>query len=140
MTTMTERPMTAWPAVEEVARSFGYGRDGGSPLSLEFFEDVARAPGGIESMARACGVDADAAFRQHAEFISGMRQLLAPARREYGVWCSVYGGVTGHREDWLKNDDGAPARFPSLETAQAACPTSYTSPRGVTFTYTIHEF
>jgi len=24
---------------------------------------------------------------------------------KYGIWCSVWGGVTGHRQAWLKEDD-----------------------------------
>ena len=25
--------------------------------------------------------------------------------KKYGIWCSVWGGVTGRREAWLKKDD-----------------------------------
>jgi len=42
--------------------------------------------------------------------------LLAP--REWGVWCEVWGGVTGSREAWLKSN-GARATFATREEAEA---------------------
>ncbi len=29
----------------------------------------------------------------------------------FGIWCVVSGGVTGHREAWLKDDAGVVKRF-----------------------------
>lgn len=34
----------------------------------------------------------------------------------FGVWCCVSGGVTGHREAWLKNS-GVLATFPDRDSA-----------------------
>lgn len=36
----------------------------------------------------------------------------------YGVWCAVWGGVTGHRESWLKERDRI-REFSTL--TEAAC-------------------
>ena len=38
-------------------------------------------------------------------------------QKRYGVWCEVWGGVTGHRESWLKNSVGSPMEYPTLEAA-----------------------
>jgi hypothetical protein len=40
------------------------------------------------------------------------------ARGTWGVWCEVWGGVTGRRRAWLK-DDGRPAEFGSRAEAEA---------------------
>jgi hypothetical protein len=36
----------------------------------------------------------------------------------YGVWCAVSGGVTGHRESWMK-DNGKRLEFETFEEAKA---------------------
>jgi hypothetical protein len=36
----------------------------------------------------------------------------------WGVWCEVWGGVTGSREAWLKID-GKVATFPTCDEAEA---------------------
>src|SRR4051795_10125185 len=43
------------------------------------------------------------------------------ARSAYGIWCVVSGGLTGHREAWLKQD-GVVMEFPTeaAATAEAA--------------------
>ena len=38
--------------------------------------------------------------------------------RRYGVWCEVWGGVTGHRSAWLKNKSTL-ASFATLADAEA---------------------
>lgn len=38
---------------------------------------------------------------------------------KWGVWCEVSGGVTGHREAWLKAADGRPLAFSTEEEAIA---------------------
>ena len=38
--------------------------------------------------------------------------------RKYGVWCAVSGGVTGHREAWLKEADKV-LEFDNYEQARA---------------------
>jgi hypothetical protein len=35
----------------------------------------------------------------------------------YGVWCEVWGGVTGSRASWLKQN-GQTAKFTTLEAAE----------------------
>jgi hypothetical protein len=35
---------------------------------------------------------------------------------EYRIWCKVWGGVTGHRESWLK-DNGKVRAFSTREAA-----------------------
>lgn len=37
---------------------------------------------------------------------------------KYGVWCEVFGGVTGSREAWLKSN-GELMKFATFEEAQA---------------------
>jgi hypothetical protein len=36
--------------------------------------------------------------------------------KKFGVWCEVYGGVTGHRQAWLK-ENGAVVMFDTHEEA-----------------------
>lgn len=36
---------------------------------------------------------------------------------EYGVWCEVWGGVTGSRQSWMK-EDGVIQRFADKDEAQ----------------------
>lgn len=40
----------------------------------------------------------------------------------YGVWCKVWGGVTGHREGWFRQD-GVKQEFPSAESAEEVAQT-----------------
>lgn len=79
MTTKTFTAYTAWPALEEIAYCMGF-----KGLNPEFISAVIqdqRCPGGgIESMARVCGVNEDEALRQYRDFLNGMRALFAPAR------------------------------------------------------------
>jgi len=37
----------------------------------------------------------------------------------WGVWCTVWGGVTGHREGWMKSN-GEIRTFDTKEQAEAA--------------------
>lgn len=37
----------------------------------------------------------------------------------YGVWCQVTGGLTGHREAWLKQASGKYRLFDTLAEAEA---------------------
>lgn len=39
--------------------------------------------------------------------------------KKFGIWCIVYGGITGHREGWYKDSQGI-VEFATLEEAQAA--------------------
>jgi hypothetical protein len=34
----------------------------------------------------------------------------------YGIWCEVFGGVTGHRQSWLK-ENGQRVEYDNAETA-----------------------
>lgn len=79
MTTKPFTAYTAWPALEEVARCFGF--DGLNPEFISAVMQDQRCPGGgIESMARCAGVNSDEALRQYRDFLNGMRALFAPAR------------------------------------------------------------
>jgi hypothetical protein len=62
---------------------------------------------------------------------------------EYRIWCEVWGGATGHREDWLK-DDGNVATFATREEAEAEAAQLNTSANGnphrkANFSYTVRE-
>lgn len=38
----------------------------------------------------------------------------------WGVWCEVWGGVTGSRSAWQKGKDGSPEAFATRELAEEA--------------------
>jgi hypothetical protein len=65
---------------------------------------------------------------------------------KYGVWCEVWGGVTGPRSAWLKNGGaGEPALFDTLEDAQREADQiqrrqNNTPRRTANFRYTAKQF
>jgi hypothetical protein len=56
----------------------------------------------------------------------------------YKIHCEVYGGVTGHRTSFMKNN-GKEIVFERREDAERALPDSYTNINGVCFNYCIVE-
>jgi len=54
------------------------------------------------------------------------------------IGCEVYGGVTGHRQSFLK-EGGRVLEFRTRDEAQKRLPLSRTTERGVTFNYWIEE-
>lgn len=54
---------------------------------------------------------------------------------KYIVMCQVSGGVTGFRQGPMKGEGGAVRLFETREQAQAACPPSRVTDRGVCFEY-----
>ena len=56
----------------------------------------------------------------------------------YKIMCEVYGGVTGHRQSYLKSD-GRECTFITRDEAKKALPESRTTARGVCFNYWIVE-
>lgn len=39
--------------------------------------------------------------------------------KTFGIWCEVWGGVTGPREAWLKDNDGLRRVFATRDEAEA---------------------
>jgi hypothetical protein len=62
--------------------------------------------------------------------------------QKWGIWCQVWGGVTGHREAWMKNREGKIAEFDTIEAAQEEArmhaKTTMGNPhRGASFSYSV---
>lgn len=36
----------------------------------------------------------------------------------FGIWCEVFGGITGHRSAWLKATDGGIQRYDTRKEAE----------------------
>jgi hypothetical protein len=65
-----------------------------------------------EAIANAKGRESQSDEAWHAQ------QLTGDIEARWGVWCQVWGGVTGHREAWMKRGDGI-ATFDTKEAAEA---------------------
>lgn len=63
---------------------------------------------------------------------------------KFGVWCEVWGGVTGHRASWLKSNESEVQLFETYAAAEAEAQKYNQRARQPTqqasFSYRVKEF